>query len=140
MVILTIGCILFFSSIVQGIVGFAFNLFAIPLLIWSGLSLSESISLSAIPILAQSLTGTIRLKAHVKWKEAITASCIRALAIPIGIYILIAIDSFDKNSIKQIVGIAILLVVFSQIFLKIKPKEKVSFVWTFTSFFLSGIA
>lgn len=138
--ILTIGSILFFSSVIQGIVGFAFNLFAIPLLIWSGLSLSESISISAIPIFAQSLTATIKLKDHVRWKEVGIASLIRALAIPIGIFILTLVDSFDKESIKQFVGIAILFVVLSQIYLKIEPKEKITFAWTFITFFTSGIA
>lgn len=137
--VLTIGSVLFFSSIVQGIVGFAFNLFAIPFLIWSGLSLSESISLSAIPILAQSLTGTLKLKAYVKWKPVLIACLIRALAIPLGIYFLTLVDSYDKSTIKQIVGIAILLVVLSQIFLKVEPKEKVGFFWTFMAFFVSGI-
>jgi uncharacterized membrane protein YfcA len=138
-ILVIIGLILFFSSVIQGIVGFAFNLFAIPLMIWAGLSLSEAISISAIPIFVQSLTATIKLKQYVLWKEVTIASIIRYVSIPIGIYILTLIESFDKNSIKQIVGLAILLVVLSQMFLKVEPKEKVGFFWTFTSFFVSGI-
>jgi len=134
-----IGSILIFSSVVQGIVGFAFNLFAIPLMIWSGLGLSEAISISAIPVFIQSLTATLKLKRYVLWKEVTTASIIRYISIPLGIYLLTLIESFDKNQIKQIVGIAILLMVLSQVFLKVEPKEKVGFFWTFSSFFISGI-
>jgi len=135
----TVGSILFISSLIQGIVGFAFNLFAIPLFIWSGFGLAESISLSAIPIFAQSLTATIRLQKHIKWKEVLSATMIRYLAIPIGIYLLTLIESYDKSTIKQIVGIAILFVIVTKVFLKIEPKEKIGFLWTFISFFISGI-
>jgi len=137
--LIIIGSILIFSSVVQGIVGFAFNLFAIPLMIWSGLGLSEAISISAIPIFVQSLTATLKLKKYVLWKKVTTASIIRYISIPLGIYLLTLIESFDKNQIKQIVGIAILLMVLSQVFLKVEPKEKVGFFWTFSSFFISGI-
>ena len=38
-----VALILFFSSLTQAMIGFAFNLIAIPLLIWSGLSLAEAV-------------------------------------------------------------------------------------------------
>jgi len=134
-----IGVILFLCSVVQGIVGFAFNIFAIPLLIWSGLGLSESIAITAIPIFFQSATSTYKLRSHVLWKEVGIASILRYISIPIGIYLLTFIESFDKSSVKQIVGIAILLIVVTQIFLKIKPREYISFFWTFVAFFTSGL-
>ncbi|WP_331774464.1 sulfite exporter TauE/SafE family protein [Sulfurospirillum sp. 1612] len=138
-IIIIIGCILLFCSTIQGIVGFAFNIFAIPLLIWSGLELSEAISITSIPILVQSATSTYKLRAHVEWKDVGIASVFRYLSIPIGIYLLTLISGFDKETIKQFVGIAILLVVASQLFLKVKPREHIHFFWTFLSFFTSGI-
>ena len=137
--LVVIGVILFLCSIVQGIVGFAFNIFAIPLLIWSGLGLSESIAITAIPIFFQSATSTYKLRSHVLWKEVGIASILRYVSIPIGIYLLTFIESFDKSSVKQIVGIAILLIVATQIFFKIKPREYISFFWTFIAFFASGL-
>ncbi|NOX15647.1 MAG: sulfite exporter TauE/SafE family protein [Epsilonproteobacteria bacterium] len=137
--IVIIGVILFLCSTIQGIVGFAFNIFAIPLLIWSGLGLSESISITAIPIFFQSATSTYKFRSHVLWKEVTVATIFRYMGIPIGIYFLTLISMYDKSSIKQIVGIAILFVVFSQVYLKIEPKEKVSSFWTFIAFFTSGL-
>jgi len=138
-IIIIIGCILLFCSAIQGIVGFAFNIFAIPLLIWSGLELSEAISITSIPILVQSATSTYKLRAHVRWSDVGIASFIRYLSIPIGIYLLILISAFDKDTIKQFVGVAILFVVASQLFLKVDPREHIHFFWTFLSFFTSGI-
>lgn len=128
-----------FCSTIQGIVGFAFNIFAIPLLIWSGLGLSEAISITSIPILVQSATSTYKLRAYVRWKDVGIASFIRYIGIPIGIYLLMLISTFDKESIKQVVGIAILVVVASQIFLKIEPRDSIGAIWTFIAFFASGI-
>ena len=138
-VLILIGAILFFCSVMQGIVGFAFNIFAIPLLIWGGFDLPEAISITSIPILFQSLTSTYKLRIHVLWKEVWIGAIIRYMSIPIGIFLLTLISTFDKTSIKQIVGIAILLIVVIQIFLKVKPREKISFIWTFIAFFTSGL-
>ncbi len=137
--IVVIGIILFACSTIQGIVGFAFNIFAIPLLIWSGLGLSEAISLTTIPIFFQSATSTYKLREHVLWKKVGIATIYRYIGIPIGILLLTYITAFDKSSVKQVVGVAILLVVLSQIYLKVEPKENVGPFWTFLAFFSSGL-
>ena len=137
--IVVIGIILFACSTIQGIVGFAFNIFAIPLLIWSGLGLSEAISLTTIPIFFQSATSTYKLREHVLWKKVTIATIYRYIGIPIGIFLLTYITAFDKSSVKQVVGVAILLVVLSQIYLKVEPKENVGPFWTFLAFFSSGL-
>jgi len=137
--LIIIGVTLFICSVIQGIVGFAFNIFAIPLLIWGGFELSEAISITSIPIFFQSLTSTYKLRSYILWKEVWVGAIIRYMSIPIGIFLLTLISTFDKTSIKQIVGIAILLIVIIQIFLKIKPRENINFAWTFIAFFTSGL-
>jgi len=138
-ILILIGVILFLCSLIQGIVGFAFNIFAIPLLIWSGFELPEAISITSIPILFQSLTSTYKLRTHILWKEVWIGAIIRYMGIPIGIFLLTLISTFDKSSIKQIVGVAILVIVITQVAFKIKPREKISFIWTFIAFFTSGL-
>ncbi len=138
-IIVLVGVILFLCSTIQGIVGFAFNIFAIPMLIWSGLGLDEAISLTTIPIFFQSATSTYKLRSYVLWKEVGIGTVYRYMGIPIGIYVLTLISGFDKSSIKQIVGIAILLVVLSQLYMKVEPKKVISPFWTFVAFFTSGL-
>jgi len=138
-VIILIGIILFICSTIQGAVGFAFNIFAIPLLIWSGLSLPQAITVTSIPIFMQSLTSTYKLKEYVKWKEVAIGSIFRYIGLPVGIYILTLLNSFDKNDIKQIVGIVILLIIGAQTLFKVEPKEKVGWFWTVVAFLSSGI-
>lgn len=138
-IIVVVGVILFLCSTIQGIVGFAFNIFAIPLLIWSGLGLDEAISLTTIPIFFQSATSTYKLRSHVMWKDVGLGTLYRYIGIPIGIYLLGFIAGFDKSSVKQVVGVAILLVVLSQLYGKVESKRAVSPIWTFVAFFTSGL-
>ena len=138
-IIILIGIILFICSTIQGAVGFAFNIFAIPLLIWSGLSLPQAITVTSIPIFMQSLTSTYKLREYVKWKEVAIGSIFRYIGLPLGIYILTLLNSFDKNDIKQVVGVVILLIVGLQTLFKVKPKEKVGAFWTVIAFLSSGI-
>jgi len=138
-IIILIGITLFICSTIQGAVGFAFNIFAIPLLIWSGLSLPQAITVTSIPIFMQSLTSTYKLREYIKWKEVAMGSLLRYIGLPLGIYILTLLNSFDKNNIKQVVGIVILLIVAIQTLFKVEPKEKVGIFWTILSFLSSGI-
>ena len=137
--LVTIGTILFICSTIQGAVGFAFNIFAIPLLIWSGLSLPVSITITSIPIFMQSLTSSYKLKEYIKWKEVAIGSILRYLGLPLGIFLLTLINGFNKDDIKQIVGIVILLIIVLQYFFKTGSVDKVGFLWTFIAFFSSGI-
>jgi uncharacterized membrane protein YfcA len=138
--LVTIGLILFLCSIFQGTVGFAFNLFAIPLLVWNGLGLAEAIATTSLPIFFQAATSTYKLKSHIVLKDIAIGGGLRYLTLPIGIYILTLIESFDKDNIKQFIGVAILMVVIAQLFFKIKPKEHLHIVWSFIAFGISGIA
>ncbi len=137
--LLLIGIILFLCSAIQGAVGFAFNIFAVPLLIWSGLSLPQAITVTSIPIFIQSFTSSYKLKEYIRYKEVFIGSVFRYIGIPIGIYLLTLLNGFDKDTIKQIVGIVILVIVAMQYFLHIEPKEKVGFLWTVIAFLSSGI-
>ncbi len=133
------GFILFFSSAVQSIIGFAFNLLAVPLLIWSGFSLAQAVAITSIPILVQVSVATWKLREHVVWRDVIPASMIRYLSLPIGISLLYLVNQLDPTHVKQVVGAILLLILASQTWVHIRPREKLAFAWDFLAFFLSGI-
>ena len=137
--LLLIGAILFFSSLLQGAVGFAFGLFAVPTLVWSGLPLSEAVVITSISIFFQVLVGTFQLRQHIRWREVIPATVIRYITVPVGVGLLIVIDTLNRTQIKQILGLLILLVIFSQIFLKVKPQPRLHPKWMLLAFTSSGI-
>ena len=131
--------ILFLSSTIQSIIGFAFNLLAIPLLIWSGFSLAQAVALTSIPILVQVSAATWELRDHVVWREVLPASAIRYLTLPIGISLLYWINRLDPTHVKQLVGAMLLLILASQRWIRVRPKERLPRVWDLLTFSVSGI-
>jgi len=133
-----IPAILFFASLIQSIIGFAYNMFAIPLLIFSGLTLAQAVALTSIPIFFQTATSTFKLKEHIVWKDTIKATIIRAFSIPLGFLILYKINSLDIDLVKKIVGYVLLVIVSFELFGKFKPKENLTLFWDIVTFGLSG--
>jgi len=131
--------ILFFSSMTQAMIGFAFNLIAIPLLIWTGFALAEAVVLTSIPIFVQLMTNAWKLREAIVWKDVIPAASIRYITLPIGIGLLYVINHLDTAYIKQLVGVMLLLILATQLFITFKPREQLHFVWSILAFGLSGI-
>jgi len=137
--IILAAIILFFSSMTQAMIGFAFNLIAIPLLIWAGFSLAEAVVLTSIPIFVQLTTNTWKLRDAIVWRDVVPAAFIRYLTLPIGIGLLYTINHLDTAYIKQLVGVILLLILIIQIFVTFKPRESLPFFWDILAFGLSGI-
>ena len=131
--------ILFLSSTIQSIIGFAFNLLAVPLLIWAGFSLAQAVAVTSIPILVQVSVATWKLRDHVVWREVLPASVIRYLTLPIGISLLYWINRLDPTHVKQLVGVMLLLILASQRWIRIRPKERLPLFWDLLAFSASGI-
>jgi len=131
--------ILFGASMVQAIAGFAFNLLAIPLLIWSGLSLPQSVALTAIPIFVQLSVSGFKLRDAVVWHDLKLPIVIRYLTLPIGITLLYSLSHLDTATVKQVVGVILLLIVIVQTRVHFKPREHLPRAWDWIAFSLSGI-
>ncbi len=137
--LLLAASILLLSSFVQSVIGFAFNLLAVPLLIWSGLSLAQAVALTSVPILVQVSVATWKLRREVVWRDVLPASAIRYLTLPIGISLLYLINRLDPVTVKQIVGAMLLLILASQRWIHVTPREKLSWYWNLLAMGLSGI-
>ena len=131
--------ILFFCSVIQSIIGFAFNLMAIPLLIWSGFSLAQAVALTSVPILVQVATATWKLREHVRWSDVLPASAIRYAALPVGISLLSWVNSLGTTTVKQVVGGMLLLILSTQRWVRIRPVEHLARGWDLLAFSLSGL-
>jgi len=137
--LVVIGIIVFIGSVIQGTVGFGFGLFAVPALTWTGTSLSGAVAILLVSTLSQAVFATYYLREHIVWKEVIPAATIRFITIPIGVALLILLDTMDKSQMRQIIGIVVLILLVLQITLKITPKQNIHKTWTFTAFSLSGV-
>ena len=103
------GLIMFGGSIVQGAIGFALGMIAVPLLVEAGFSLSQSVALTTLAIGIQVLFGAWRLRVHIPWNEVKPAAIIRYLTVPIGVLLLLAVESLDTEAVKRLVGLGVML-------------------------------
>lgn len=133
------GIILFFSSMIQSMIGFAFNLIAIPLLLWNGLGLAEAIVLTSVPIFVQLSTNAWKLRDHVVWSDLKVPVVLRFVTLPFGIWLLYFFNSQETIAIKQLVGIALLLILFIDFFVSFDFRNRLPFAWTLLAFSLSGL-
>ena len=136
--LLAAALILFISSLIQAMIGFAFNLIAIPLLIWSGFSLAESVAMTAIPIFVQLSLNSWKLRQHIVWRDLPLPVTVRFLTLPIGIAFLYTINTLDTAIIKQIVGVILLGIILVQRFVHFKPRDRFPLFWDWVAFGLSG--
>ena len=131
--------ILFGASLIQAMIGFAFNLIAIPLLIWSGFTLAESVAMTSIPIFVQLSLNCWKLRDHIAWRDLPLPIVIRFVTLPIGVALLYAINSMDTGTIKQLVGVILLGIIFVQLFVRFKPRENFHRFWDMLAFGISGV-
>lgn len=103
------GVVMFGGSIVQGAIGFALGMIAVPLLVEAGFSLSQSVALTTLAIGIQVLFGAWKLRAHIPWQEVRLAAIARYLTVPIGVLLLLSVESLDTDTVKRLVGLGVLL-------------------------------
>jgi uncharacterized membrane protein YfcA len=124
---------------IQAMVGFAFNLISIPLLIWVGFSLAESVAMTSIPIFVQLSLNAWKLRHHIVWRDLARPIVIRFITLPIGIALLYTINGLDTTTLKQFVGVVLLGIVAVQMFARFKPREHLHALWDVLAFGLSGL-
>jgi len=127
------------ASMIQAMIGFAFNLIAIPLLIWGGFSLAESVAMTSIPIFVQLSLNSWKLRHHIVVRDLPLPVIIRFITLPIGIALLYTINGLDTTLIKQFVGVILLGIILVQLFVHFKPREHLHHVWDIIAFGLSGM-
>ena len=127
------------ASAIQSAVGFAFALFATPLLTWTGMPLQYIITTVSVCSFVQSSLGTRHLRASVPWRLSLLVIASRLVTLVLGILILKKIAGLDVSGIRLIVGSVLCLLVILQLVGKIRPSEKVHWVWGGLAFSTSGL-
>ena len=122
--------IIFWGGVMQGAIGFAYALFATPLLVWIGVPLPITIVIIAVCGFIQSGLGSWRLRLEVPWRNVWMASLIRLPSIIMGVCALQSLVFLSTGHVKMMVGFTICLLVGVQMFTDVKPVERVHPFWT----------
>jgi uncharacterized membrane protein YfcA len=126
------------GAAVQGTVGFGLGLVAIPLLVWAGLSLPTAIGVTLPVVLVQTSFNCWQCRRELPWREALPMFLLRAVSMPLGVWLLGEVAEFDAGRTKQMIGVFLLLVVGLQWWAQPMPRPRVPFFWTALAGSLSG--
>jgi len=136
--LLEVTAILFASSVLQGAVGFASGLFGIPLMMLTGLTLPEAVTVALIASGVQNLTGSWQLRREIDWSTTWRPVLIRTAAIPLGVWVLWLAGMLSEQRVKQIIGVVILAILIVQWLWRVRPRDSLHVGWEWFAFSLSG--
>lgn len=140
---LTVFTILLASSVIQGAVGFAGGLFAIPLLILTGSTLAEAVSINMVASTIQSSLGAWRLRREIDFRRSWRPMILRYLTLPLGVGALYLVGNTSRELASQLVGVIILTILAIQWLLSVPPRDELHWGWEVGAFcgggFLLGL-
>ncbi len=137
--IIEVSAALVFACALQGAVGFGAGLFAIPLMVWAGVGLPESIAVTLGGVMVQTAWNLYRYRDHVSLRDTLPLFYLRVLTLPVGIVLLGVLVSFGQARVKQAIGGMLLLVLVLQWAMKVKPRDHVGWGWTVLAGCASGL-
>ena len=80
--LVAVGILLWFSSMLQSAVGFAFGLFAVPMMLWLGLDPQEVVAIVLGAAFLQTASGVYHLRRHVPWRRIVLPFLSSAVTLP----------------------------------------------------------
>ena len=130
---------MFGGSIVQGAIGFALGMIAVPLLVEAGYSLSQAVALTTLAIGIQVAFGVWQLREHVPWADVKLAGLLRYLTVPLGVWLLLNVETMDAQTVKRLVGCGVLLGVVMRMLARGGNSRDLPLPISIAAFSLSGI-
>jgi len=136
---LPVGAVLLLGSVLQGTIGFAYTLFALPLLLWSGLDLSQAVALILVSIFVQVAIGAVSLWHEIPWSKTVWAALTRYATLPLGVALLTSVEALGQARVKQVIGVVLLVLIASVMLWRVPPRDKLHLGWGVAAFSLSGV-
>jgi len=139
MQVILVGMSLVVACTIQGAVGFGAGLFAVPLMVWAGMDLPDAIAVTLGGVMVQTGWNLYRYRDHIRLRDTLPLFYIRVLTLPVGISLLGVLVGFGQSRVKQAIGAVLLLILFVQWVLKVKPRERVHGGWMVLAGSASGL-
>ena len=127
------------ASVLQSAVGFGMGLFAIPLLLWAGHPLADSVAMVGGAGIAQTSYGTWMARKSVRWRRSLTVAGIMCLFAPIGVLGMVALSSYGPAVVKQWVGGMLLVALVSRFVARPQPRAEVGALATWIAGSIAGV-
>lgn len=141
--IISAGVIVAAACALQSMVGFGAGLFGIPLLVWSGMTLPDAITVTVVAAGVQVSWGAWRYRHEIPWRPILPLILYRFLTLPLGVAALGVVVMIGRDAVQQAVGWGLLTVVAIIQLSRVEPRERVGGSWGaavgLSSGFLSGL-
>jgi len=134
------GVVIGFCALLQSAIGFAFSLFAVPLMLMvTDRPLPEVVVLVILTSAVQRVMMLAQLHPHIPWRRSFPVMVASAVAMPLGVWLMGQLAQAEKALVRQIIGGIILLVLLIRWQRKTPPKERLQRRWGLIAGALSGV-
>lgn len=137
--ILFVTLIVFCSIGIQAMIGFGNALIATPLLLSLEMPLTDIVVITTVTSAFQRLIFGYQMRQFAQIKKFTPVVIALFFGVPIGIYILGIVSEENQAEVKQVIGVLILLTVFIQLSVKIKPRKSINRIWGYLAGLFAGI-
>lgn len=127
------------AAVLQGAAGFAFGLFAVPMLLVIGMMPEQAIPMVAACAMSQSMLGVWLLRRSVQWKLLAKVLPFALLTLPLGVWVLAQVAALEGGIIRQIFGCIVLVVLLLQWLWRVQPRDEVHTGWGMLAMATAGV-
>lgn len=137
--ILFAAVVVFFCSMLQSTVGFAFALFALPCLLAANIPLPQAVSLLIVPGSVQALWAAQHMRRSIDWRLLWPITLTSMVATPFGIAVMRELSQQTGEQVRAVIGALILLSVLVRTCVRPEPRAQLSRAWDVLAGAVSGL-
>ena len=136
--LLSLFAILCFGIFVQAAAGFAAGLIIVPSLLWFGWNIAEAQAALLVATIPQNLGGVWKFRESISLPQVSFWGGTRVVFYPVGCFLLIGLQSYPMDRVRQVVGLIVLMATIAIILFNPRPKESLHPAWAWIAFPVSG--
>ncbi|MCE9612800.1 MAG: sulfite exporter TauE/SafE family protein [Lentisphaerae bacterium] len=134
------SAVMLFSAFMQATVGFAFSLFAVPLMLLVADSpLPQAVMMVILSSTLQRTFMVCQMHPHVPWRRVLPAILTALLMLPVGIYLMHQLAATDRLFIRRVVGGIVLALLLFRWRRRSQPRDVLARAWAMVAGALSGL-
>ncbi len=134
------GGVLFASAALQSTVGFGYSLFSVPLMMFAGFSLPQTVAIAIIGSTCQRSFFAWKMREHIGYRQCWPVALAAILALPLGVWIQFQMnETISPARIRQFIGIFILIAIGIRLAVRVPPQDHLHWFWGILAGGFSGI-
>lgn len=134
-----IGLVIVLGSALQTAVGFGAGLFAIPIMVWTGVPLPQAVTIATVYVAGHNTWAAYRHRHDICWRSIGLVSLMCVMTLPLGVVLLEFLVTLGERMVKFWVGCGLLLALGLMFSLRVPPRPRIHPGWTVLAGGSSGV-